>query len=1026
MKPIKLTMQAFGPYKYKEVIDFTDLKDNRLFVISGNTGSGKTTIFDGIAFALYGHASGEDRKEHKSMRSDFADDDTHTLVELVFETRGKTYRVARQLSHVKKGRKTASGENFEFMEVLTDGREVQACEKQKSKEISQKIEEIIGLTYDQFHQIVMLPQGEFRKLLTSSTENKEVILRKIFKTERYSQIADQLEHKKKTAEKQRDEAKALRDMYIDQITGALPQRESELFERLQGEANIYQIVESLQAEKMFYVNKQHTDDVAYQDAQTAYAKKQQELAMLQQRNERLQKLEQQQQELQQKEQLKPQFEAMQQEAEQGNIALQIAAVFETLEMITRELQQTEITHTTIQQQLSTAEVLVQEATVSLHSEQQTEPERKQLEQSIHELRKVEPLFTQVATVVREIDSGQTEYTEIVQQVNEYKAQITATTSQLQRLTEKEEQLNEQLQSLPVKLMQQQKLQQTLLAIKQYEQAQQTVVNGEELLQLEQLHLSTAEKAYKELQQSWVNNQALQLAAHLVDGEPCPVCGSKVHEALDNMSADGHVSKEELEVKQNAYDLASRTYYGEEAKLKVAKSQLDQLQKQLSEQQIELAAKAQYELEAQQLQAQIQQLQYDQSLLQETVSERKQLNEQLERLQQLQQETSAREQQGQLYIEKKKVELTALQQQIPAGYSDLTALQSAINEKTSSYEKLLRAFNTAQQAYEIARTQLTKLQEAVHQTEQQLQQLIVKQQQQQVQWQQALQQSPFDDVEQFKLAIRTRQKIEQLQRDVSQYKQQLYALQLFVEQESQQLQDVEWVDVSQIQQQLQELKQQSEQCYNTLTQTKNYIQVCEKYEQNLQTVAEKIVQLEEVANNILNLYNVLRGQNTRKISFERYVQIGFLEQITAAANVRLQTLSNGQFKLVSSERQLSHGRQSGLSLDVHDSYTDQVRDVKTLSGGEKFNASLCLALGMADVIQSYEGSVRIDTMFIDEGFGSLDEESLTRAIDTLIDLQKSGRMIGVISHVAELKAAIPAILHVTKLKDGYSSTKFTIA
>ena len=158
MKPIKLTMQAFGPYKYKEVVDFTDLKEHRLFLVSGNTGAGKTTIFDGIAFALYGHASGEDRKEHKSMRSDFADDDMHTLVELIFETRGKKYRVSRQLGHVKKGRKTASGENFEFMELLDNGQEVQGCEKQKSKEISQKIEEIIGLTYDQFNQIIMLPQ----------------------------------------------------------------------------------------------------------------------------------------------------------------------------------------------------------------------------------------------------------------------------------------------------------------------------------------------------------------------------------------------------------------------------------------------------------------------------------------------------------------------------------------------------------------------------------------------------------------------------------------------------------------------------------------------------------------------------------------------------------------------------------------------------------------------------------------------------------------------------------------------------
>ena len=170
---------------------------------------------------------------------------------------------------------------------------------------------------------------------------------------------------------------------------------------------------------------------------------------------------------------------------------------------------------------------------------------------------------------------------------------------------------------------------------------------------------------------------------------------------------------------------------------------------------------------------------------------------------------------------------------------------------------------------------------------------------------------------------------------------------------------------------------------------------------------------------------MRGQNELKISFERYLQIEYLEQIVEAANERLKRLSNGQYYLKRSNRQESHGKQSGLGLDVYDAYTGQDRDVKSLSGGEKFNASLSLALGMSDVIQSYQGGVKIDTMFIDEGFGSLDDESLSKAIDTLIELQKSGRIIGVISHVQELKTAIPAILQVDKTKEGYSQTEFII-
>lgn len=189
--------------------------------------------------------------------------------------------------------------------------------------------------------------------------------------------------------------------------------------------------------------------------------------------------------------------------------------------------------------------------------------------------------------------------------------------------------------------------------------------------------------------------------------------------------------------------------------------------------------------------------------------------------------------------------------------------------------------------------------------------------------------------------------------------------------------------------------------------------------------KKTAESERQFNVVADLHDVIRGQNSKKVSFERYLQIDYLDQIIDAANQRLRDLSNGQYSLIRSDRQEAHGRQSGLALDVYDEYTGQTRDVKSLSGGEKFNASLCLALGMSDVIQSFQGNISIDTMFIDEGFGSLDEESLNKSIDTLVDLQQTGRMIGVISHVKELKAIFPAILEVTKTKEGYSETRFVV-
>src|SRR5699024_6878562 len=191
MKPKILTLTAFGPYKDKQVIDFEDLKEHQLFVISGPTGSGKTTIFDGISFALYGQGSGSDRNNAHMLRSQFAEDHLHTSVDFIFEQQGKTYRIFRQLPHLKKGNKHHSGDKYEFFQITETG-EVPAVDRQIVTEINPKIEELIGLTEDQFKQIVMLPQGEFRKLLTSETRNKEAILRQIFKTEKYRKLNDRL------------------------------------------------------------------------------------------------------------------------------------------------------------------------------------------------------------------------------------------------------------------------------------------------------------------------------------------------------------------------------------------------------------------------------------------------------------------------------------------------------------------------------------------------------------------------------------------------------------------------------------------------------------------------------------------------------------------------------------------------------------------------------------------------------------------------------------------------------------------
>lgn len=289
----------------------------------------------------------------------------------------------------------------------------------------------------------------------------------------------------------------------------------------------------------------------------------------------------------------------------------------------------------------------------------------------------------------------------------------------------------------------------------------------------------------------------------------------------------------------------------------------------------------------------------------------------------------------------------------------------------------------------------------------------------------LEEGGFIDQQAYKEAKLTDVEMKHLHEQIQEYYSSLEVLAKQIEELVNELSGKEWTDITALEEQMKELGIQLDITKEKRQRAQSAVAYITDLHENIRRIDEQIHEEEKAFQELVDLYEVMKGDNESRISFERYILIEYLEQIVQIANERLRKLSNGQFYLKRSERVEKRNRQSGLGLDVYDAYTGQTRDVKTLSGGEKFNASLCLALGMADVIQAYEGGISIETMFIDEGFGSLDEESLTKAIDALIDLQKSGRFIGVISHVQELKNAMPAVLEVTKQKNGCSETRFVV-
>ncbi|WP_249872064.1 AAA family ATPase [Oceanobacillus saliphilus] len=1029
MKPLKLTMTAFGPYKNTEIIDFKELNETNLFAISGNTGAGKTTIFDGIAFALYGSASGTDREDNKMLRSDFADDSVHTSVELEFALSNRVYRVFRQLGHVKRGNKSKTGERYEFFEKI-DGKEVPCVERQIVSEIDKKVEAIIGLTQDQFKQIVMLPQGEFRKLLTSETENKEAILRRLFKTENYKQLNELLRNKKSIVEHDFNQVNQTLDHYIGNISSVLPIRyESLLSNVLSAEHyNVHQVVAGLEEEANFYQEQITGDEKKYKEAYNAHDQEQKAYHEAKAWNERFQ-------EMDRKEKLLKELELRVPEFERKEKKLEAAERASTIEMYEKQAGEWRREEKIKEDTLEKAAVLKKTATANLQRTEITYKEEENKKEHREEAGKKLDRLQDHLPVVRDIDKQKKYLADLAgkgkqthNDLEKVKTRMNEKNLQFDTYKEQINQLDQAVSQLPDKQQKLSEMREQAKVLKNYRELRNKQDKLTKDATLKEKEYLIAKEGYIKLEKAWLNNQAIVLANHLHDGEACPVCGSLEH-PQKAVTEEDLVTKEQLEAFRKTLDEKDTMYRNAAADVKANLSQLADVEAEAAEyavhsnniptvfhQLVESGKHAAKEVE--ELTASRNQLTKLKEAQEKLLAEIKQLEPEHERLNKMYQE------QRTTY----KAEMAVYEERlrnIPEAVRVLTELENQIHEAKTYKSKLEQAWENAQKQFQKAKEEQTIAVAEMAHAKSQLKETGSKRESAEKQFKAALVDASFAMEEAYQQAKVSAAERKILNEDIKQFNQQHATIKQQAAELQAALKEKTRIDLDLLSQKLAKSKQNYELAWQQLNRSKEHYQEATDLKANILKVDEQVRETEKQLRVIADLYDVIRGQNNRKISFERYLQIEYLEQIIDAANSRLKDLSNGQYYLTRSDRQESHGRQSGLALDVYDSYTGQTRDVKTLSGGEKFHASLSLALGMSDVIQSFQGNISIDTMFIDEGFGSLDEESLTKAIDTLIDLQQSGRMIGVISHVQELKSMFPATLEVMKTKEGYSKTRFVV-
>jgi DNA repair protein SbcC/Rad50 len=1040
VKPLKLTMQAFGPYAEKEEIDFRNLGSRTMFVISGKTGSGKTTIFDGISFSIYGKASGENRSPAE-LRSQFAKDEDVTEVELLFSLRGKTYRIWRSPQQDKKKARgagfTTINARAELYTFDEDGAEQLLAAN--VREVDEKIKSLIQLDANQFRQILMIPQGEFRKLLTSDSKDKEVILQRLFHTELYKVIQEGL---KTEADELRKTVEAAVETRTRELLKINTENNNELIESLNQEPlNDSRILGLLPAHIEKMEEQQINVQLNYQQVQNKRDSVNKQLAeanTLLQQFELRDKLTDEFNKLEQK---KSEMERMKNEIALAQKASRLIKQDEYCHKLNQKLKVLKLEQEQLLKDKGLLAENLEQAKKKLSEETDKEPIRNEMVKKVNHLESIQ-------SDVYSLDLLQTDLNDITEQ-----------RSREQQLLDKQ---TEQINFLQAGIRDREK------ALENFEESQSMLYQYEKTLQDNESLLETLKEAqtlidrihqYKKnsgllneqysiigrkvqdaadtvayLDEQWRTAQAAIIAADLDEDAPCPVCGSLQHphparEGHDLPSdEDMESAKKTLQSLQDEEKKVSLAAAQEETKIEATEGQMHSLLKK--------ATRFSKELTVENCKMVIQKAEEDCKYVKHQILEKrkeveqqKRMKEELkkgkEKLLEIEEAVKNRQQkQQQLEVAclTKKTALEKVKESIPDELNTKKDFDSALKQTQDLLERMKSNFEKAQQTYFTCEKEYSVKASQVDEKKTQAEKVDAEMKEEREAFLSLLTQQGFPHYKAFHEAKKTDDEISVLEDRVKKHGEDLRSVTDRLFEVNKQLDEKEKPEIKKIQDDLAAVSEELEKINQELNRVISHTKENKNILSRVLEINEGIKDLEEAYQTVGQLADIARGQNANRLTFERYVLASFLEDILRVANERLIKMTAGRYNLIRKADRSKGNVQSGLELLVFDQYTGQERHVKTLSGGESFKASLALALGLADVVQQYAGGVSLETMFIDEGFGTLDPESLDHAIEALMDIQSSGRLVGLISHVPELKERIDARLEVISSQNG-SRTEF---
>ena len=907
MRPLKITMSAFGPYAGEVTLDMQKLGKSGIYLITGDTGAGKTTIFDAISYALYGEASGNYR-ENTTLRSKYASADTPTFVELEFEYNNEIYKINRNPEYPRPNKRgegfTKQSANAEL--VMPDGSVIT-----KIKEVSAKVEEIIGINKNQFSQIAMIAQGDFRKLLNCETNERSKIFRKIFKTEPYHNIEIKLSSLFNELKRNREKEKSGIEQYINQLKCNENDTLSLELERAKSGDVLIEDVIKLAGE---IINKDTLE----------YTKTQKNIESI---NEEIEKINSNIKLYENQEATKKAY----------------AKASAKLEELKTKRNDCEKAYKSAEAQRDRLDDLTSKINL-INSKMPKYDELKSLENSINErTQSFEKSNNLLKLKQQEITSLEKEIDEKSKALEEVKgADLLA-----QKLTVQKEEINKKAEALK----------ELKTEIDRCKTEQKNLKNAQSFAKSALDEYSALENEYNNIYIAFFNEQAGIIADELKDGEPCPVCGSTSHPNLARKSENAP-SQADVESAQNLVKKAQEKADKARDTASALKSRFDEISAN-----VKYAAKKLFGT--------------DDNVFDDYNSN-----------------------------------INALKKE----YDCTLALLKTANEKLNLYQKLDKEIPKIQEKQKSLSDEISKLN-----TQKASDEAFISENTKRVTSIKSELDFESADLAKDKLKEYTnlssdiKNTIEKSKNDFDDIKSKYdtqKGTKASLENALKEFKEIDLVSLNEKSLKLNEHKKDidrtAKSLYSRIESNKLLVDNISEKRDILKGYDDKYVWLKalsETANGDIS--------GKEKITLETFVQMTYFDSIIRKANIRLLTMSDGQYELVRRSDAETLKKNEGLALDVIDHFNASSRSVSTLSGGESFMASLCLALGLSDEIQSSNGGIKLDTMFVDEGFGSLDGEALDRALSALTSLSQGNRLVGIISHVDALRDRIDNKIVITK-------------